>query len=117
MAVPRGMFDFVLDAMKAAGCDHAILDDTNGGPVSIDMHGVALVAEEADAPKVAVKVIDIDETREAIYHWSAKSLGDEVPPIFWHSIHCALDELELTRGYVKAMVDDMRRWCDNAPEM
>jgi len=43
MSVPRAMFDLVRGKLQEAGYDHAIDDD------SLDMHGIALVVEEAPA--------------------------------------------------------------------
>ncbi len=46
LEVPKGMFDFVLDRMKEAGYEHAIID--KGGEVHIDMHGIALAPQPDD---------------------------------------------------------------------
>ena len=44
MGVPREIFEHIKKQLEDVGYDHAIIDDD--GEVALDMHGIALVADE-----------------------------------------------------------------------
>ena len=46
MPVSKAAFDEIRAALEEAGCDHAVLEDTNGNQAPLlNMHGIALEAK------------------------------------------------------------------------